>query len=517
MLIAALLLLTTVLGETARAQLRPESSQFLYQGLNGLEGTVEPLDEFGDALATGDFNGDGSDDLAIGVQFESVGSLESAGVVQIIYGGTGGLMTSANQLWIQGSNGLPGTAERFDRFGQSLAVGDFNGDGYDDLAAGAPREDIGDIAAAGAVVVIYGSFLGLTADGSQLWSQETLDVLETPEPFDQFGAALAAGDFDGDSIDDLAIGVDGEEIDGVDRAGIVQILYGAATGLTAAGNQLWYQDSRGVPGEAEASDSFGQVLAAGNLNADAYDDLVVGVPEEDADDVSDAGAVNIFFGSSGGITADNALLIDQSTTAVPGQSEIGDRFGRSVAIGNFDDDDFVDLAIGAPYKDVGPVSNAGAVLILLTGESGIATNAFVLHQDIPGVEDDAEDSAFYGWALAVGDFDGDRTEDLAVGAPDHDASAEDAGLVHVFYGDPVTTLVNRRQQIFTQDTEGVADSAELEDFFGESLAAGRFDADRPASLAVGAPGEDLSGQEDAGAVHVIYSATPLIFADGFEP
>jgi len=81
------------------------------------------------------------------------------------------------------------------------------------------------------------------------------------EAEDRFGFALTAGDFDGDGHDDLAVGVPYEHRSLTDT-GIVQILWGTASGLTAINDQLWCQDSPGVLGTEEADDRFGYALAA---------------------------------------------------------------------------------------------------------------------------------------------------------------------------------------------------------------------------------------------------------------
>ncbi len=150
-----------------------------------------------------------------------------------------------------------GGAEAGDLFGASLASGDFDGDGFDDLAIGAPGEGIGAKADAGAVNVLYGSASGLTATGDQLWHQSTSGVLGGAEAGDLFGASLASADFDGDGKDDLAIGAPGEGIGAKADAGAVNVLYGSASGLTAAGDQLWHQNVAGVLGGAEPGDLFG--------------------------------------------------------------------------------------------------------------------------------------------------------------------------------------------------------------------------------------------------------------------
>ena len=94
---------------------------------------------------------------------------------------------------------------------QAAVQGDFNGDGFADLAVGAPGEDLGS-PDAGAVNVLYGSAAGLTSAGNQFWHQNSPGIAERADAGDLFGSALAAGDFNGDGFDDLAIGVPAEDV-----------------------------------------------------------------------------------------------------------------------------------------------------------------------------------------------------------------------------------------------------------------------------------------------------------------
>ncbi len=130
-----------------------------------------------------DFNNDGADDLAVGVPGESVGTIVEAGVVNVLYGTAGGLTGSGSQLFTQ----VGSAAETYDRFGQALATGDFNHDGFADLAAGAPLEDVGSIADAGAVSVLYGSAGNLTRTGGQIFTQSSPGVPSSAERNDRFG------------------------------------------------------------------------------------------------------------------------------------------------------------------------------------------------------------------------------------------------------------------------------------------------------------------------------------------
>jgi hypothetical protein len=163
-------------------------------------------------------------------------------------------------------------------------VGDFDGDGYTDLAVGVPYEDVGSpgVVNAGAVNVLYGSASGITGSGSNYWHQDVAGIGSITEADDRFGVALTAGDFDGDGYADLAVGVPYEHWNEADT-GIVQVLYGTASGLTDTGDQLWRQDISGIADVEEADDRFGYALAAGDFDGDGYLDLAIGVPYEAID------------------------------------------------------------------------------------------------------------------------------------------------------------------------------------------------------------------------------------------
>lgn len=207
-----------------------------------------------------DFDNDGVVDLAVGESFEDVGSVGAAGAVNVLYGSAGGLTGAGSQLFSQDSPGVVGTAERGDQFGSALAAGDFDNDGFADLAVGVVHEGVGAAIGAGAVNVLYGSAGGLTGSGNQQFWQGAGGVAGTAESGDAFGWSLATGDFDNDGLADLAVGVPFEDIGAIDGAGAVNVVYGSADGLTAAGDQQFWQGASGVAGTAETFDTFGFAL-----------------------------------------------------------------------------------------------------------------------------------------------------------------------------------------------------------------------------------------------------------------
>lgn len=312
------------------------NNQIWHQNSTDIFDTSEANDRFGRALAAGDFNNDGYDDLAVGIDEEDIGSIANAGAVNVIYGSASGLSSVGNQFWHQDSPGIEGAAEAEDHFGFALAAGDFNNDGYDDLAVGVPQEAIGSIATAGAVNIIYGSFSGLsaTAIADSIWHQDSAGILDTSEIGDLFGDALAVGDFDGNNIDDLAVGVPGENIGSIGDAGAVCVLFGTSCGLSDVGDQFLHQNSTGIFDTSETGDGFGRSLAVGNYDGDAFDDLVVGVPGEkigvNTSAIPGAGAVNVLYGSDGGLYEADNQFWHQNSSNIKDWCELSDSFGMGV-------------------------------------------------------------------------------------------------------------------------------------------------------------------------------------------
>src|SRR6266540_1729265 len=206
-----------------------------WSAVPGLAQAVQTASSVTAASVRADFDNDGFADLAVGVS-EDVGAIGDAGAVNVLYGAAGGLTGAGSQLFTQASPEVAGIAEAGDSFGYALAAGDLDGDGFVDLAIGVPGEDTA-INGVGAVNVLYGGVDGLSGAGSQLFTQASPGMVGTAEDGDQFGQALAVGDFDGDGVADLAVGVPGEGLGATSSAGAVNVLKGAAGGLTSSGSQ----------------------------------------------------------------------------------------------------------------------------------------------------------------------------------------------------------------------------------------------------------------------------------------
>jgi hypothetical protein len=369
------------------------------QSSSGVPGDSETSDRFGTELAHGDLNSDGYGDLVVGTPLEDVSGDVDGGSVTILWGGSSGLSGGTT---ISDPN-----ASGHDRFGQSLAVGDFTGDGKADLAVGSTGKDVwifkggftksGGAAGKarfdatridsgaypdGAVRLAAGDFDGDGVDdvvvgssaGNFVYRGASTGPTFQTEAGPGFAGALTVADFDRDGHDDLVVGTDFLDVlDQTAKGGYVTVFYGAAAGVDTTRSAVFSQDTAGVPGADESDDSFGGALAAGDVNGDRYPDLAVGANFETIDTATHAGGVWVLRGGSSGLTATGAQSFNQGTSGVPGSNESSDLFGDAVHLADHNKDGRAELSVGA----AGENSDDGAVWVLRGSNGGVTTTGAV--------------------------------------------------------------------------------------------------------------------------------------------
>ena len=414
----------------------------LEAGANGLTGTPGNEDRLGETLATGDFNGDGFDDLVIGVPSGNKGPIFNAGAVHLVYGSANGLTTVGTQRIDQASLGR--SESNFDRFGGAIVAGDFNGDGFEDLAVSSPGRAVGGESNAGAVHVIWGTAGGLVTTGSTLLTKNSFASLGSAAAGDQFGLALAAADFNADGRDDLAVGIPNHNVGGTPSSGALQVYHGSATGFAGAQavTQAGFTTGGSIGGTSAAGDQFGFTLSTGDFNGDLFADIAVGVPGKDIDSNQDAGRTHVLYGTAAGIGAADALVLDQPA----GPSAAGSRFGERLATGDLDGNGSDELAVfsrgfmngGRLYlhqgRSIGLAENAATVLAKGTAWLEAGTPQTAAETNVAG--------DFFGFSMAMADFNGNGRADLAVGVPSRDNNTiQDCGQLHFFDGTTGPTLI----------------------------------------------------------------------------
>ncbi|MEV6194606.1 FG-GAP-like repeat-containing protein [Streptomyces sp. NPDC051920] len=356
------------------------------QSSSGVPGTSETSDRFGTELAHGDLNRDGYGDLVVGTPLEDVSGDVDGGSVTILWGGASGLSGGT-------TIGDP-NASGHDRFGQSLAVGDFTGDGKADLAVGSTGKD---------VWIFKGGFTKAGGAAGKL----RLDAAIESGSYPDGAVQLAAGDFANDGTDDLVVG-------------------------SAAGNFVYRGAATGLTLQTEAGPGYTSAFAVADFDRDGHDDLVVGTDFVGISAPARGGYATVFYGGAAGVDTTRSAVFSQDTAGVPGSDESNDWFGASLAAGDVNGDGYPDLAVGADNESIGSTDGAGSVWVLRGGASGLkGTGAQSFNQGTAGVPGSNEQSDMFGDALHLADHNKDGRADLSVGAGGENS---DDGSVWVLRG-----------------------------------------------------------------------------------
>jgi len=325
----------------------------------------------------GDINGDGVDDLIVGVSAIGPNRTGLPGKSYVVFGKTSAFAATINLGSLNGSDGFRlNGAVAGDLAGRTVsAAGDINGDGVDDLIVGAPGAGPDGNAYSGSSYVVFGKTSAFAAsfdlanlDGGNGFRLDGTVVNE----YSGFSVS-AAGDINGDGLDDLIVGAHPASPNGL-RSGSSFVVFGKTSAFTSTIKLSSLNGSNGfrLDGALAGDYSGFSVGAAGDLNGDGLDDLIVGARGTDFNG-SLSGSSYIVFGKTSAFPATIGLAsIDGSNGFRLDGALAGDTAGASVsAAGDINDDGFDDLLIGAPFADPNGISNSGSSYLVFGRDTGL--------------------------------------------------------------------------------------------------------------------------------------------------
>ena len=336
---------------------------------------------------------------------------------------------------LNGANGFRiDGADTVDLSGSSVSgAGDINGDGFADLIIGAPKAEVGSAdEREGQTYVVFGKSSGFSATMS-LSSLNGTDGfrIDGIDPSDMSGSAVnRAGDVNGDGVDDLIIGAKAAAPSGGFGLGQAYVVFGKRTAFTSVVSLSALNGSDGfVINGKDTNDSAGaSVSAAGDINGDGFDDLIIGAPKaENTGSITSEGQTFVVFGQSAFASTLNVASLNGTNGFRIDGIDRYDQSGNAVSsAGDINGDGFADLLIGAAFAEPAVGVLTGECYVIFGKSTGFTaamglsalngTNGF-------RIEANTTIGQAGNSVAPAGDFNGDGFNDLILGAVSTNANS----------------------------------------------------------------------------------------------
>ena len=382
----------------------------------------------------------------------------------------------------------------YDAFASSLASGDVNGDGLDDIIAGANSADPNGRNSAGCLYIFFGN--NNLPQQTELSAENADVIFWGAESGDQLGKTVAVGNFNNDQYDDIIVSAPFADYNGREAAGKVYVIFGKSNFSTSYDLLQTTSYDSAIYGEA-ANDFLGQSLDTGDINGDNFDDIIIGTPKAD-EVIANCGKTYIIFGNNN-LNGAYDLNIPQSADLTIIGEAMNDNAGTSLKTWNCNADIYDDIIIGAPNADPQNRPNAG-IIYLIKGKA-VFSSATINLADSPEVTSriwgDVTE-ANIGATLTGGDVNGDNKDDILFS----DFAADGGyGSVEILFG---SNTLPQTIDLASASANIHIENGNLGGVLGEKIYAGNINNDNYDDIIIAAPQANTQNGNDAGVVYLLY-------------